>query len=383
MTSRILALGLIALALVACNAPDLLPLDGNFHIIEYEPLPYETIQTDILFVVDNSNSMCEEQVALTENFERFVEGLVAIEADFNIAVTTTDMSSRAGEFRTGPGSVAACGVSEPTCPAETGPVLSWSEYETDGVVDLERLRADFACVASVGTRSGEAGIERGLDAMATALSDGMLDYENAGFRRTAAWLAVIFVTDENDCSHSESASFAPGEQCEWERDALTSIGHFEALLRQMEGTDDGQRVIVAGITGPDDGERVERPDVPEPACTGDSGAAFSGYRYHDLIQRFGHNGVSADICHEGFGAALDRISTVIAAASRPRCLSGSAISADGVLVQRETGGDWQTVPSETYGVELESEQCAGATAIALDPHAFGATDELRVRYQTQ
>ena len=44
---------------------------------------------DVLFVIDNSFSMCEEQEGLRENFRPFVARLAAAGTDFHLAVTTT------------------------------------------------------------------------------------------------------------------------------------------------------------------------------------------------------------------------------------------------------------------------------------------------------
>ena len=50
---------------------------------------------DILFVVDNSGSMGEEQANLSENFGRFVGVLEAddVKANYRLGITTTDDSN--------------------------------------------------------------------------------------------------------------------------------------------------------------------------------------------------------------------------------------------------------------------------------------------------
>lgn len=47
---------------------------------------------DLLWVIDNSQSMCQEQKIIRDNFRRIIEGLDA-NLDFHIAVTTTHMDS--------------------------------------------------------------------------------------------------------------------------------------------------------------------------------------------------------------------------------------------------------------------------------------------------
>ena len=47
-------------------------------------------KVDILWVVDNSGSMEEEQDSLARNFDLFIEELLKKDIDFKMAVTTTD-----------------------------------------------------------------------------------------------------------------------------------------------------------------------------------------------------------------------------------------------------------------------------------------------------
>ncbi len=79
-----------------------------------------------------------------------------------------------------------------------------------GRVDLEAFRDDFACMSLVGTRGS--GFERGLDAVNLAVSPQMTggpnateadrdQYPNAGFLRPDARTGIIYISDENDCSH--------------------------------------------------------------------------------------------------------------------------------------------------------------------------------------
>ena len=45
---------------------------------------------DILFVVDNSGSMADEQENLAQNFQAFIDGLNAGTGDYQLAVVSTD-----------------------------------------------------------------------------------------------------------------------------------------------------------------------------------------------------------------------------------------------------------------------------------------------------
>ena len=52
---------------------------------------------DIVFVVDNSGSMSEEQANLARNFPVFMDELTALQGgDFHIAAVSTDLGAGAG-----------------------------------------------------------------------------------------------------------------------------------------------------------------------------------------------------------------------------------------------------------------------------------------------
>jgi Abnormal spindle-like microcephaly-assoc'd, ASPM-SPD-2-Hydin len=129
----------------------------------------EVSAVDVLFIVDDSGSMADDQQILADNFGRFVETAFTEDADvdFHLGVTTTDVLGGAGG-------------------ALVGPVLDRNTGS---------LEQAFRSMAIVGT-SGS-GLECGLEAMRRALeihSSGV----NAGFLRPDAALSVIVVTDEED-----------------------------------------------------------------------------------------------------------------------------------------------------------------------------------------
>jgi hypothetical protein len=153
---------------------------------------------DIVFVVDDSGSMEEEQSNLATNFPMFATLLQNYtntdgeHVDFRIAVTTTGRDLHytvdAGGFTlptTEDGDNGAfrnnCGVSR-----------AWLEPNDPGFNDA------LACRAGVGT-SGP-GIEMPLLMSKWALSDRVADGTNAGFLRDDALLGVVMLTDEDDAS---------------------------------------------------------------------------------------------------------------------------------------------------------------------------------------
>lgn len=137
---------------------------------------------DLLWVVDNSGSMSEEQASLAENAENFINTMVAADADYHIAVITTDSGDFRDEFI--------------------------DSEDTTGAID------SFVRQATPGTGGGsnEAGSE-----MAARCFDGG-DCVDTDFFREDARLQILYVTDETDSSKMFSG---------WEWDAY--VEYFQDL----------------------------------------------------------------------------------------------------------------------------------------------------------
>jgi hypothetical protein len=197
---------------------------------------------DILFVIDNSGSMGEEQAILAANMGAFINVLEAedVEANYRIGITTTDMGNPwcpagATTPETGRLVMSSCktrladflfsdtvDVQDLACNDIC--TLDESELEilpTTTDVDpvakphpwLERIAgqknipsttnaaAAFACFGPQGVNG--CGFESQLESMYFALLRAQNEgEENYGFIRDNATLAVIFLTDEVDCSYN-------------------------------------------------------------------------------------------------------------------------------------------------------------------------------------
>ena len=87
-----------AATLLGCNDHPLVKIESILTATQDDRfvLPPKT-KLDILFVVDNSGSMCEEQVNLGENFRAFASFLyedLGDNADYRLAVTSTDLRTQ-------------------------------------------------------------------------------------------------------------------------------------------------------------------------------------------------------------------------------------------------------------------------------------------------
>ncbi|HET6584480.1 MAG TPA: vWA domain-containing protein [Nannocystaceae bacterium] len=203
---------------------------------------------DILFVIDNSGSMGEEQANVSANFESFINVLEAedVKANYRIGVTTTDNGnprcgstgpeggklqmtscrSRQGEFIfTGTPMVDVTDIAcldncaiddlniQPTT-TELDPDLKvrpWLENidgktnlpdaDGDGAPDYTTVQA-FQCFGPQGVAG--CGFESHLESMYLAFLHAETEGDNQyGFVRSNAILSVVFVTDEVDCSNNK------------------------------------------------------------------------------------------------------------------------------------------------------------------------------------
>jgi hypothetical protein len=166
---------------------------------------------DILFILDNSGSMVGEQAALAESFDRLVSYLVEGEVDYHIAVVTTGMEST--------GCPACDEIIEDACINSTGETGRFQDRICRNQGDEQN--PDYVCESDPSCRTVDSsnwscfydqvdkgtvfvgvkgcGFERGLAAMSSALDNNLLGSYNQGFLREAARLAVIVVSDEDDC----------------------------------------------------------------------------------------------------------------------------------------------------------------------------------------
>lgn len=243
----------MAASLGACASPDLqspCPVPPNAtpaQVLEAKSACYKTIGSklisprrdiDILFVIDNSPSMAPKQKVLAAAIPQFISKIESIGADYHVGIVTTDLGFNVPNgTRTGrpfPGSpVSACNTAagddgilqNRACTSRTElageaaaacaslcpdpkfvpsgvPYISKVDGTTNvpvsmsGGVDIGPQLA-FRCLSLVGDQG--CGIEQPLEAAKRALTRGYRS-ENRGFNRESSTLAVIFITDEDDCS---------------------------------------------------------------------------------------------------------------------------------------------------------------------------------------
>jgi hypothetical protein len=335
---------------------------------------------DVLFVLDDAPGMAAPLTRLQASFGAFTETLRTLPAGYpnlHVAIVSSDLGAGAEDV--------------PGCSAGGDGGVFWSVPRgTCASVGLPRGQSFFSII------DGKTNFDPGLglaDALAcvTVQEDAGCRFpqpfaaalralgadgappppENAGFLRPGAFLAIVLLTNQDDCSvPSDSRIFDPasryvadplgplttfrcaelGVSCGGKTPSRTSAGALAGCQSAEDGTlvrvsdavsrlkalvGDPNQVLVAGLSGPPDPFAVELdpPGLPEdpqpwpaltPSCTSADGdvSARPGVRVEQWVYAFGHNGVLAPACDD-FATSLQTIATSFASVLGPACLTGA------------------------------------------------------------
>lgn len=339
---------------------------------------------DLLFVIDNSNSMLVNQQNLRANFSKMIDALRSDKLDgalpnVRIGIVSTDVGIGANV-------IASCPLGGDqgklirdshgnSCALPSDPWISYSQEKglpaQTNIKDcqgdaIECVKQGFSCMADLGV--GGCGIESPLEAARRAL----LPDVNPGFRRESALLAVIFITDEDDCSIARPAAFTQGfdaldghqknfrcfsqgivcdedtsindqaivgekSNCKPAGDILYAvdayIDFFKGLKEQKE------HLIVAGLTAPSTPVNVVAdPDVA-PSCS-EYDATTDTTRFGRPALRLNHviesvGGSTFSICSNNFGPALEKIAQKILPELGAQCIRNPLLLEDGSVACAE------------------------------------------------
>jgi hypothetical protein len=178
----------------------LAPLPGSG-----QPLAREL---DVLFVIDTSASMVEEQHQLALAFPAFVNAVAGTFDNLRVGVISSDLGAGPHALENcAPGGSGARLLNTPRtpgCGAPTDPYLEIDQGRVTNAAETDPGAA-FSCIARLGTNG--CGFEQPLEALRLALDGAEPGGTgiNAGFVRPSAMLAIIVVTDEDDCSAADGA----------------------------------------------------------------------------------------------------------------------------------------------------------------------------------
>ena len=253
------ALLTIALWGVACTTPVDEPGSTLPGRCQAEAPLISAQKTDLLFVIDNSGSMAEEQAAIATELPAFLDELRRgndVEQDFRVGVITTsvylnafyDNREQYTEFPDQAGRL------QPV-PDERGRPTA-ERYLDEG--DPELLEK-FRRMVQVGT-SGS-GQETPFEAVRLAVTPPLTttpvgEGGNGGFLRDGARLLVVVVSDEEDCSSTERpprvllTEDTSRDLCSEQADRLTPVQEYVRLFRNLADGTGATREVLWATIGP-------------------------------------------------------------------------------------------------------------------------------------
>jgi hypothetical protein len=397
-------------------------------------------KVDLLFMVDNSDSMANKQASLKAQFPKLIHVLTSGERfagdpspfppakDLHVGVVTSDMGIPGVEFGTCHADGGDDGKLQHTphgsgCD-ETYPLFL--SYSAAAGTDPVKFANDFQCVASVGT--GGCGFEEQLESPFKALwpsiytdakgnvvnpnpyhfiatttlglvgrgdipeaQGGNLGFLRSDVNTGLSLIAIVVLTDEDDCSVSSTEHLKPANQLSEGspyknqdinlRCFYNPQFSYDVLDRYLKGfrmlrPGNENLVVFAAITGvptdlvnadaqkgtdftnqgardayydgiladPRMQEQIDPSTHPGtgtgnlmPACaftdlSGQTAFAAPARRISSLVKGFGESGVLQSICQNDFGPAMDAIVDVIAKQLGAVCLPRPLVrKADGTV----------------------------------------------------
>ena len=381
-------LGLTTIGLLGCLDRTISKVNPQQGRVEYKDIPVTVNRDiDILFIIDNSPSMLDKQTNLKNNFPNFINVLNTIQGglpNVHIGVVTSDDGTKGADDATagpsiGSGPGACTGTGQNGNLQTNGSMVITGQFisdikNTDGTRTKNytgTLQDAFSAIASVGA-SG-CGFEQHLQSMKNALGP---NTANAGFLRQSAYLAAIFIQDEDDCSISHStilttdtSQFGPLQSFRCNRwghvctvggntpdelnqvgaksgcssnessQYLTKVAGYVTFLKGLK--DDPLKVITAGIAGPPTPYAVELRTPPGGGSAIPAVAHSCSYmgatnievadpsvRLKQFLDSFPNRSTFATICQQDLSGALIQIANLLATVIGSPCIQGKLADVD-------------------------------------------------------
>ena len=367
----------------ACNSRKLAtPAGGPSQVVQTKVLQSQNRQLDLIFMVDNSASMKPIQTKLAAQLPTFMQVLGAIPGglpDLHVAVISSSLG--AGAF----GDVPGCAPGVPGDDGgkfqhKSGCGLNAGENYIKAAPGANNFTGNlsdvFSCIAQLG--DGGCGFEHQFESMRAALSKSgsPSDPDNGGFFRQDAFLGIVMLTNEDDCSvpgdselfNTSVATLADqpplgglwsyrcnefGHKCDQamphsatglpmtltgcqskeNTDGKYHLVPVKDYVDFLKGAKDLEKLFVAIIGGPAAPYGVHARTAQTPSgtemqpeishsCTATDGTyADPGVRLTKFVTDL--NGVFLPICANDFKDALTQIGTTLGAKLGVQCINGT------------------------------------------------------------
>lgn len=366
---------LLCLAVLATGCPDrsLAPSDPVAARVFNKDIPVDA-NLDVLFVIDDSGSTRDKQQVFAQNYKNFVAALAGFPSglpDLHLGVITSSVD--VGRDVGSPACHPASGSNGALINAPRDPRASCPQPTTDRfLADLAvpgggrmvnysgALPDALSCISSVGDAG--CGLEAPLEAIKRAL-DGSHP-ENAGFVRRGALLAVVILTDEDDCSADpllfaqapvagDSRDFTcalaayqctpaigtlgPHTGCKVRHDGLIRDPRdYASFLAGLKGPAGVAVALVAGDPSPDIATGALTAPFQQsvavlPSCSatinGTPAIGRPALRLDEFRSQFGDRGLFRTVCQADYSSALADIGKLLIKALSP-CLEGTLDTRD-------------------------------------------------------
>jgi len=356
--SRSLAIPFLMLMIFGCECgpvlTPILPPEDQIDVYSQK----NAAAVDILWVVDNSDSMAAEQQKIAARFADFFAQFLISQVDYQIGVITTDPGDNAILRPYDGPDVPGCDrcrflTSDVGC---ENPAVETEGLDPDAIDDIlfDQCQAQLVFRKLVTAGIGGSSFEEGFSQAALAVGGGIINEngfptrdipaENDGFLRTDASLFVVFVSDEDEGAKKDGSP----------------IRYYQRLFESVKGAGNENLVSASAIVGwPFDApvgiEEVcpilattfDGSPTPDPraaqiqeilndsesGCFDEAGdgegadRAETGSRYIELACRTG--GVVVNMCEDDYSVALDKLGANAAGLTRKFDLSKPELFYDG------------------------------------------------------
>jgi len=302
-------------------------------------------QIDILWVIDDSNSMAAEQQQLADGIGIFAAEMDASGTDFHLGVTSTSFEATGGALVVGT-------AGEPA-------------YLTKSDADYQ---AKFRERALLGTSGSDK--EKGIAAGNFALQPSMVGPggPNEGFLRPEAQLLVVYVSDEEDCSDNGAFAGEPQDACYTRMDELPAVANFASQLWNLKQDKNLVNVGAIIVTDKDN-------------CADTN--VWASQRYAEMVRLNG--GFVGDLCQANWDNMLGTLGlTAVGIRSTFKLTKGAVegsieVFVDDVKVDEDPTNGWTYEP-ETWYIEFHGDSVPprGAevsVAYTVDPGAPDPVEE--------
>jgi hypothetical protein len=385
----------------ACNARKLVSPSAEPSGVEQKVFVQSLNRdVDILFMIDNSSSMVPMQTLLTNNLQAFMTPLEMIQGGLpNLHIGIISSSMGAGIYsdvdgcnpemlENDDGAFHTAGRNPPGCSAlMPGEKFIVANGMTNNFANpMNSVAQVFSCMALLGATG--CGFEHQFYAIQRALEKGERadDLTNGGFLRPDATLAIIMLTNEDDCSAPGTDLFNPGQtsnadplgglqtgyRCQEygylcdgappprmlamspqplgncvsaeDRGRLIPVRAMADFVKTFKA--DPTKIFVAAVSGPTTTVAAElRPNIQtaggnresQPAivhsCTQGEVFADPGIRIEQFVSEFGmNNGLVRNICDvNNFGMAMSQIAMALSKIIGPQCVSANVRDKPGTM----------------------------------------------------